>query len=159
MYSFRQVGLSLGSLLGLPIGNKPVIKEIGVDGKRLAVAGNSVGGNMATVVALMAKDKKGPALRLQVLFWPVTNANFETASYNQFATDSFLTKTLMMWFWDNYTTNPAERKEIYASPLLATTQQMAGLPPAFVQTAENVVLRDEGEVYARKLDRPASMLR
>ena len=127
-------------------------KEIGVDGKRLAVAGNSVGGNMAAVVALMAKDKKGPALRLQVLFWPVTNANFETASYNQFATDRFLTKTLMMWFWDNYTTNPAERKEIYASPLLATTQQLAGLPPAFVQTAENDVLRDEGEAYARKLD-------
>lgn len=127
-------------------------KEIGVDGKRLAVAGNSVGGNMAAVVSLMAKDKKGPALRLQVLFWPVTNANFETASYNQFATERFLTKTLMMWFWDNYTTNPAERKEIYASPLLATTQQLAGLPPAFVQTAENDVLRDEGEAYARKLD-------
>lgn len=126
--------------------------EIGVDGKRLAVAGNSVGGNMATVVALMAKDKKGPALRLQVLFWPVTDANFDTPSYTQFATGRFLTRNLMMWFWDNYTTNPAERANIYASPLRATAQQLAGLPPALVETAENDVLRDEGEAYARKLD-------
>ena len=118
----------------------------------LAVAGNSVGGNMATVVALMAKDKQGPQLKLQVLFWPVTDATFETPSYNQFATGRFLTKNLMKWFWDNYTTDPKERKEIYASPLQATTQQLAGLPPAFVQTAENDVLRDEGEAYARKLE-------
>ncbi|MFV8441481.1 alpha/beta hydrolase [Flavobacterium sp. LB2P44] len=127
-------------------------KEIGVDGKRLAVAGNSVGGNMATVVALMAKDKKGPEIKLQVLFWPVTNANFETESYNLFGKDRFLTKNLMMWMWDNYTTDPKQRKEIYASPLLATTNQLKGLPPALVQTAENDILRDEGEAYARKLD-------
>ncbi|MFV8368931.1 alpha/beta hydrolase [Flavobacterium sp. LB2R40] len=127
-------------------------KEIGVDGKRLAVAGNSVGGNMATVVALMAKDKKGPEIKLQVLFWPVTNANFETESYNLFGKDRFLTKNLMMWMWDNYTTDPKQRKEIYASPLLATTSQLKGLPPALVQTAENDILRDEGEAYARKLD-------
>lgn len=126
--------------------------EIGVDGKRLAVAGNSVGGNMAAVVSLMAKEKQGPPLRLQVLFWPVTDASFETPSYNQFATGRFLTKNLMKWFWDNYTTDPKERKEIYASPLQATTQQLTGLPPAFVQTAENDVLRDEGEAYARKLE-------
>lgn len=126
--------------------------EIGVDGKRLAVAGNSVGGNMATVVALMAKDKKGPKIKLQVLFWPVTNANFETPSYNLFAKDRFLTKSLMMWMWDNYTTDPNQRKEIYASPLLATTEQLKGLPPALVQTAENDILRDEGEAYARKLE-------
>lgn len=126
--------------------------EIGVDGKRLAVAGNSVGGNMATVVALMAKDKKGPAIKLQVLFWPVTNAYFETASYNLYGKDRFLTKSLMVWMWDNYTTNPNQRKEIYASPLQATTAQLKGLPPALVQTAENDILRDEGEAYARKLD-------
>jgi acetyl esterase/lipase len=66
--------------------------EIGVDGKRLAVAGNSAGGNMATVVAMMAKEKKGPTIKLQVLFWPVTDANFETESYNLFAKDRFLTK-------------------------------------------------------------------
>jgi len=126
--------------------------EIKVDGKRLAVAGNSVGGNMAAVVALMAKNKGTPAIRYQVLFWPVTNANFENASYDQFADGHFLTRNMMKWFWDNYTTNPKERQEIYASPLLATTAQLKGLPPALVQTAEDDVLRDEGEAYASKLD-------
>lgn len=127
-------------------------REIGVDGSRLAVAGNSVGGNMATVVALMAKEKGGPALKMQVLFWPVTNANFDTESYHLFAENRFLTRNLMMWMWDNYTTDPNERREIYASPLQATTEQLQGLPPTLVQTAENDILRDEGEAYARKLD-------
>lgn len=126
--------------------------QIGVDGKRLAIAGNSVGGNMATVVALMAKAKGTPALRSQVLFWPVTNANFENASYDQFANDHFLTKGMMKWFWDAYTTDTKQRQEIYASPLLATPEQLKGLPPTLIQTAEKDVLRDEGEAYARKLD-------
>jgi acetyl esterase/lipase len=126
--------------------------EIKVDGRRLAVAGNSVGGNMAAVVALMAKNKGTPAIRYQVLFWPVTNANFENASYDEFGEGHFLTRSMMKWFWDNYTTDPKERQEIYASPLLATTEQLQGLPPALVQTAEKDVLRDEGEAYARKLD-------
>ncbi|MCW3119110.1 MAG: alpha/beta hydrolase [Chitinophagaceae bacterium] len=124
----------------------------GVDGKKLAVVGNSVGGNMAAVVALMAKDKGGPEIKLQVLLWPVTNANFETVSYREFASDRFLTRNMMRWFWDNYTSKPDERGQIYASPLLATTEQLRNLPPALVQTAENDVLRDEGEAYARKLD-------
>lgn len=126
--------------------------EINVDSTRLAVVGNSVGGNMAAVVSLMAKDKKGPEIKLQVLLWPVTDANFETGSYNKFATDRFLTKSVMKWFWDNYTTDPAKRKEIYASPLQATLEQLKGLPPAVIAVAENDVLRDEGEAYARKLD-------
>ncbi|MGF7041624.1 alpha/beta hydrolase [Mucilaginibacter lappiensis] len=126
--------------------------EINVDGKNLAVAGNSVGGNMAAVVALMAKEKKGPEIKLQVLLWPVTNADFETESYNKYATDRFLTKSVMKWFWDNYTIDPEKRKEIYASPLQATLEQLKGLPPAVVAVAENDVLRDEGEAYARKLD-------
>jgi acetyl esterase len=126
--------------------------QIDVDGKRLAVAGNSVGGNMAAVVALMAKAKGAPALRAQVLFWPVTNANFENASYDEFANGHFLTKDMMKWFWDAYTTDAKQRQDIYASPLLATAEQMKGLPPALVQTAEKDVLRDEGEAYARKLD-------
>jgi acetyl esterase/lipase len=125
---------------------------IGVDGKKLAVVGNSVGGNMAAVVALMAKDKRGPEIKLQILLWPVTNANFETVSYRDFASDRFLTRNMMIWFWDNYTSKPDERGQIYASPLLATTEQLQHLPPALVQTAENDVLRDEGEAYARKLD-------
>jgi acetyl esterase/lipase len=127
-------------------------KEIHVDGKRLAVAGNSVGGNMAAVVALMAKDKGTPAIKFQVLLWPVTDANFETGSYNQFAEGHFLSKNMMKWFWDNYTTDANQRNEIYASPLRATTAQLKGLPPALVQTAGADVLRDEGEAYARKLD-------
>ncbi|ROM79528.1 alpha/beta hydrolase [Pseudomonas brassicacearum] len=127
-------------------------KQINVDGKRLAVAGNSVGGNMAAVVALMAKDKGTPALRFQALLWPVTDASFETESYNQFAEGHFLSKNMMKWFWDNYTTDAGQRSEIYASPLRATTAQLKGLPPALVQTAEADVLRDEGEAYARKLD-------
>ncbi|MBI6899489.1 alpha/beta hydrolase [Pseudomonas putida] len=127
-------------------------KDINVDGKRLAVAGNSVGGNMAAVVSLMAKDKGTPAIKYQVLLWPVTDANFETASYNQYAEGHFLTRNMMKWFWDNYTTDPKQRAEIYASPLRATPEQLKGLPPALVQTASADVLRDEGEAYARKLD-------
>lgn len=127
-------------------------KEIGVDGKRLAVAGNSVGGNMAAVVALMAKEQKTPALRFQLLLWPVTDAKFDDGSYNQFAEGHFLTKGMMKWFWDNYTTNAAERAQVHASPLQASSEQLRGLPPALVQTAEFDVLRDEGEAYARKLD-------
>jgi acetyl esterase len=104
------------------------------------------------VVALMAKNNGTPAIRYQVLFWPVTNANFENASYDEFSEGHFLTRNMMKWFWDNYTTDPNQRNEIYASPLLATTEQLKGLPPALVQTAEKDVLRDEGEAYARKLD-------
>jgi acetyl esterase/lipase len=96
--------------------------EIKVDGKRLAVAGNSVGGNMAAVVALMAKNKGAPAIRYQVLFWPVTNANFEDSSYDEFADGHFLTRNMMKWFWDSYTTDLHQRNEIYGSPLLATTE-------------------------------------
>ncbi|MFP1740809.1 alpha/beta hydrolase [Lonsdalea quercina] len=126
--------------------------EINVDGKRLAVAGNSVGGNMAAVVSLMAKEKGVPKLRYQVLFWPVTDAKFDTASYKDFAEGRFLSRNMMKWFWDNYTTQAAQRAEIYASPLMASEAQLKGLPPALVQTAENDVLRDEGEAYARHLN-------
>ncbi|TLX63483.1 alpha/beta hydrolase [Stutzerimonas nosocomialis] len=127
-------------------------REIQVDGKRLAVAGNSVGGNMAAVVSLMAKDKGAPAIRFQALLWPVTDASFETASYRQYAEGHFLTRNMMGWFWDNYTTDPKQRAEVYASPLRADVERLRGLPPALVQTAEFDVLRDEGEAYARKLD-------
>jgi acetyl esterase/lipase len=127
-------------------------KEIGVDSSRLAVAGNSVGGNMAAVVALKAKEAGTPKLRFQLLLWPVTDANLETASYNQFAQGHFLTKPLMKWFWDSYTLDPKQRAERFASPLQASREQLKGLPPALIQTAEFDVLRDEGEAYARKLD-------
>ncbi|MFC6633472.1 alpha/beta hydrolase [Microbulbifer taiwanensis] len=126
--------------------------EIGVDGSRLAVAGNSVGGNMAAVVALKAKEKGTPKIRFQLLLWPVTDANYDNASYKQFAEGHFLTRNMMKWFWDNYTTDPKQRAQIYASPLRATTAQLQGLPPALIQTAEMDVLRDEGEAYGRKLN-------
>jgi acetyl esterase/lipase len=126
--------------------------EIGVNGKNLAVVGNSVGGNMTAAVVLMAKDKKGPAIKLQVMLWPVTDGNFETGSYNELGEGRFLTKNMMIWFWDSYLPDHKRREEIYASPLKATLEQLKGLPPALVQTAENDVLRDEGEAYARKLD-------
>ncbi|QDU26171.1 Carboxylesterase NlhH [Anatilimnocola aggregata] len=125
---------------------------IHVDGSRLAVVGNSVGGNMAAVVALMAKDRGGPEICFQALMWPVTDAYFETSSYHKYGNDRFLTSNMMKWFWDSYTTDPVERSEIYASPLRATTDELRGLPPALIQTAGNDVLRDEGEEYARKLD-------
>lgn len=126
--------------------------EIGVNGNNLAIVGNSVGGNMTAAVALMAKDKKGPSIKLQVLLWPVTDANFETDSYKTLGEGRFLTRNMMIWFWDNYLPDLKKRKEIYASPLQATMAQLKGLPPALIQTAENDVLRDEGEAYARKLD-------
>jgi acetyl esterase/lipase len=107
---------------------------------------------MTAVVALMAKDKGGPEIKTQILFWPVTDANFETGSYNEYSEGYFLTKAMMIWFWDAYTKDLAQRREKYASPLQASVEELEGLPPALVQTAGNDVLRDEGEAYARKLD-------
>ncbi|MBA8865204.1 acetyl esterase/lipase [Pantoea agglomerans] len=126
--------------------------EIGVDGKRLALVGNSVGGNMVAAVALQAKQFKTPAIRYDVMLWPVTDARFDIASYDQFADGHFLTKNMMKWFWDNYTVSEKDRNNILASPLRATTEQLKGLPPTLIQTAELDVLRDEGEAFGRKLD-------
>ncbi|MFF8991322.1 alpha/beta hydrolase [Streptomyces sp. NPDC014983] len=123
----------------------------GLDGTRLAVAGDSVGGNMTAALTLMAKERGGVPLVQQVLFYPVTDANFDTPSYHQFATGYFLRRDGMQWFWDQYTTDEADRARITASPLRATTEQLAGLPPALVVTGEADVLRDEGEAYATKL--------
>ncbi|MET8571472.1 alpha/beta hydrolase [Streptomyces sp. NPDC004783] len=123
----------------------------GLDGARLAVAGDSVGGNMAAALTLMAKERGDVPLVHQVLFYPVTDAAFDTGSYHQFATGYFLRRDGMQWFWDQYTTDETQRAEITASPLRATTEQLTGLPPALVVTAEADVLRDEGEAYAGKL--------
>ncbi|HEX8799104.1 MAG TPA: alpha/beta hydrolase [Terriglobales bacterium] len=125
--------------------------EFGIDATRLAVAGDSVGGNMATVVTLLAKKRKGPQIVGQLLFYPVTNANFETDSYQQFASGPWLTRAAMRWFWDQYLPDHNMRKEPPASPLLATLEQLRDLPRALIITAENDVLRDEGEAYGRKL--------
>ncbi|WP_292010893.1 alpha/beta hydrolase [Chryseobacterium sp.] len=127
-------------------------KEIGVDSSRLAIAGNSVGGNMTAVVALLAKDRKGPELKQQVLLWPVTDADFTRESWEKYAEERFLTAPLMKWMWNNYTSDLGQRKEKYASPFQASLEELKGLPPALVQVAENDILHDEGVAYARKLD-------
>jgi len=126
-------------------------REHGMDPERLAVAGDSVGGNMAAAVTLLSRERGGPDIALQLLFYPVTDAAFDTASYHQFAEGYHLRRDAMMWFWDQYTRNPGERHEITASPLRASIEQLKGLPPALVITAEADVLRDEGEAYANKL--------
>jgi len=125
---------------------------INVNPAKMGIVGNSVGGNMATATTIMAKEKGGPDFKVQILMWPVTNAEFDTASWQAYGEQRFLTDPLMKWMWDQYTTFPSERKEIYASPLQATVEQLKGLPPALIQVAENDILRDEGEAYGRKLD-------
>ncbi|MDQ0779493.1 acetyl esterase/lipase [Streptomyces aurantiacus] len=123
----------------------------GLDASRVAVAGDSVGGNMAAALTLMAKERGDVTLVQQVLFYPVTDASFDTGSYHQFAEGYFLRRDGMQWFWDQYTTDEKQRAEITASPLRATTEQLTGLPAALVITGEADVLRDEGEAYANKL--------
>jgi acetyl esterase/lipase len=117
----------------------------------VTVAGDSVGGNMATVMTIMAKQRSGKQAQRQVLYYPVTDANFDTESYKEFAENYFLTLEGMQWFWDQYTTDENERAAITASPLRATKEELAELPEALILTGEADVLRDEGEAYARKL--------
>jgi acetyl esterase/lipase len=126
--------------------------ELHVDGQNLAVVGNSVGGNMTTVTCLMAKEKGGPRIKLQIMMWPIVAAHFDTDSYQRYGENRFLTTPLMKWMYDMYILDPAQREDIYASPLNATPEQLQGLPPALLQVAESDVLCDEGEAYGRQLD-------
>jgi acetyl esterase/lipase len=126
--------------------------EFGADGKRIAVAGNSVGGNMTAALSLMAKDRKGPKIACQVLMIPATDASVDTESYHEFATGRFLARAFMKYGWDLYAPDEKTRNNPYVSPLRATKKELQGLPPAVVITAENCPLRDEGEAYARKLE-------
>jgi acetyl esterase/lipase len=126
-----------------------------LDGARMAVAGDSVGGNMSIALTLLAKERGTVDFCAQLLFYPVTDAAFDTPSYHEFAEGFYLRRDGMQWFWDQYTTDEAERAQITASPLRATTEQLMGLPKALVITAEADVLRDEGEAYAAKLRRAA----
>jgi acetyl esterase len=125
--------------------------EEGLDATRLVVAGDSVGGNMAAALTHMAKQRGDVTFLHQSLYYPVTHAAQDTESYKTFAHGPHLTAKAMEWFWDAYTTDPAERAQVTASPLRATLQDLQGLPPALVIVDENDVLRDEGEAYARKL--------
>lgn len=124
-----------------------------LDISHLIVAGDSVGGNMAAVMALMAKEQgNAPAVSLQVLLYPVTAADFDNKSYRQFADGPWLTQKAMIWFWKNYAPDGNTQKEKFASVLNVDIKDLEGLPPALVITDENDVLRDEGEAYARKLN-------
>jgi acetyl esterase len=125
--------------------------DLRIDPLRLAVAGDSVGGNMAAAVTLMAKQRRNPKIAFQVLFYPVTDAGFDTPSYLRFADGPWLTKRAMELLWDAYLPDPAARKQPTATPLNAPLDHLAGLPEALVIVDENDVLRDEGEAYARKL--------
>jgi acetyl esterase/lipase len=123
----------------------------GLDSSRMAVAGESVGGNMTAALALMAKERGDVTFVQQSMYYPVTDAAMNTASYDEFATGYYLSREEMEWFWNAYAPDPAQRTQITASPNQATTEQLAGLPPAFLLVDEADVLRDEGESYAAKL--------
>jgi acetyl esterase len=125
--------------------------EHSLDPDRLAIAGDSVGGNMTIAVTLMAKERGGPSFAAQVLYYPVTDAGMDTGSYHQFAEGYFLAAAGMAWFWDQYLPDESRRNEILASPLRASTEELVGLPPALVINGEADVLRDEGEAYATNL--------
>lgn len=126
-------------------------KELNVDSSRMAIVGDSVGGLMATAITMMAQERRGPQFLIQILFYPVTDDNFDTASYKQFAQGPWLTKLAMEWFWDAYVPNKQDRMQPLAAPLKASLDQLKHLPPALIFTNENDVLRDEGESYAHKL--------
>ncbi|MGG1678398.1 alpha/beta hydrolase fold domain-containing protein [Neobacillus sp. NRS-1170] len=123
--------------------------SIQVDPERIAVGGDSAGGNLAAVVSLMARDQGGPSLAYQMLIYPVTNHSYDTKSYQENADGYFLTKNTMVWFWNHYLRDEHDGKNPYASPLLA--EDLSGLPPALVITAGFDPLRDEGEAYAQRL--------
>jgi len=125
--------------------------QLGVDAGRLAIVGNSVGGNMSAVTCILAKERGGPKIQVQVLLWPIVDHDFDTESYRQFGEQRFLSTSLMKWMYDLYTKDPEQRRQVYASPLRATVEQLRGLPPALIQVAESDILRDEGEAYGRKL--------
>ncbi|GAA2632115.1 alpha/beta hydrolase [Dactylosporangium fulvum] len=123
----------------------------GLDASRLAVAGDSVGGNMTAALTLLAKQRGDVRFVHQSMYYPVTDAAMNTASYKEFADGPYLTARSMAWFWDSYAPDVTVRPEITASPLRATPDDLRGLPPAFVVVDEADVLRGEGEAYAAKL--------
>jgi acetyl esterase/lipase len=126
--------------------------ELGVDPGRIAVSGNSVGGNMAAAVTLMARDRGEFRIAYQQLLWPALSADLDTESYRAYAEGRFLPRAFMEYGWDRYAPDPEMRRHRYAAPLNATLEELRGLPPTLIMTAENDVLRDEGEAYARALD-------
>ena len=126
--------------------------EINVDGKRLAIVGNSAGGNMTIGTCLKAKENKGPDIKCQILLWPYSDAGINTESFKKYGEERFLTKSLMIWMRDNYLSDRTQHDHIYVSPVRATTNQLKGLPPTLIEVAENDILRDAGDELGRKLD-------
>lgn len=122
-----------------------------IDAQHIVIAGDSVGGNMAAAIALLAKERKGPNFRAQVLLYPVTDASMSTRSYEQFATGPWLTRDAMAWYWEQYIPEAAQRSQRHASPVNASKDELSGLPQTLLIVDENDVLRDEGEAYGRKL--------
>ena len=123
--------------------------EFGGDPERIAVSGDSAGGNLAAVLCLMSRDRGGPAIAFQALIYPITDCDFERPSYRDNSEGYFLTRHEMIWFWNQYVSSPEQMRDPYASPLLAPS--LSGLPPAAILTAEYDPLRDEGEAYAQAL--------
>ncbi|MBP0020823.1 MAG: alpha/beta hydrolase [Cyanobacteria bacterium SBLK] len=126
-------------------------EELGGDPSRIAVGGDSAGGNLATVLTLMTRERKLLKIEYQLLMYPVTNYAFDTFSYNEFANGYGLMREEMKWFWSHYLSHPDEGKNPYASPLQAETLQH--LPPARVVIAEYDVLRSEAEAYCDRLEK------
>lgn len=123
--------------------------ELGIDQRRIAVGGDSAGGNLAAAVTLKARDAGGPQIAFQLLVYPVTNHSFDTPSYTENADGYLLTRDMMRWFWKHYLRDDSDGQDPLASPLRAA--DLSGLPPAFIMTAEFDPLRDEGEAYAERL--------
>jgi len=125
--------------------------EIGIDPRRAALFGDSVGGNMAAALTLLAKERRGPKLAAQVLFYPVTGADLDTETYDLYADGPWLTRESMRWFWNSYLPDEERRSEVTASPLMASLDELRDLPPALVINGQHDVLCAEGEAYARRL--------
>lgn len=126
--------------------------EIRVDGRRLGIVGNSAGGNMAIVTSMLAKQMKGPEIKVQILMWPVTDAGFDWESYELYSEQRFLTTSLMQWMFDHYLSEKSDRLNPHISPVQASLEELQGLPPTLIEVAENDILRDQGEALGRRLD-------
>lgn len=126
--------------------------QLNIDKNKIAIMGDSAGGNMAAAITLKTKEEKGPNIKFQLLLYPVTNADMDTDSYENFSDGPWLTKKAMEYFWDAYVPNVSLRQNKYISPLHADVEDLKNLPSTLILTVENDVLRDEGEAYARKLD-------